>query len=89
MGCPEDFQRDCGTDGGHWLRVGVLRMSQGLPVGLWDRRDRTLGQLLRVEVLGMYQGLPVGLWDRRDTRTDRTLGQTGGTLGQLPKHGNS
>ena len=41
LGCPEDSQWDCGTDRtlGQLPRVGVLGMSRGLPMGLWDRQD--------------------------------------------------
>ena len=70
LGCPRDSQWDCGTDRtlGQLPRVGVLRMSWGLPMGLWDRQD-TGTTAKGGESLGCPRD---SQWD---CGTDRTLGQ--------------
>ena len=63
LGCPGDSQWDCGTDRtlGQLPRVGVLGMSQGLPMGLWDRQDTGINPKGGI-ILWSPNGT-VGQWD--------------------------
>ena len=93
LGCPEDSRWDCGTGRtlGQLPRVGVLGMSQGLPMGLWDRQDTGTTAIFGSpwDVLRTPSGTvgQTGHWDKSTTKggsswdvlrtPDGTVGQTG------------